>query len=87
MKINCLGCGHNLDCDSAYDDYDGRVRCFACGTILEIKTSSGRVQSVQIAAKVRQTDKPPDAAPAAAPGKVAPAVEEVAPMESGVRPS
>ena len=81
MKINCLGCGHNVDCDSnAYEDYNGRVRCFSCGTILEIKTSSGRVQSVNIATKVRQTDSPADAAPVEASGKVVPVVEEVAPI-------
>jgi hypothetical protein len=57
MKINCLGCGHNLECSDAYNDYEGRVRCFGCGTILQIKTQEGQVRSVDIADKTRQTDK------------------------------
>ena len=49
MKVNCLGCGHNLDCDDAYGDYQGPLKCFACGTILEIKTEAGKLHSVNFA--------------------------------------
>ena len=47
MKINCLSCGHKVDLDDAYDDYEGEVKCFACGAILEIKTEEGNVKTVQ----------------------------------------
>jgi hypothetical protein len=47
MKINCLGCGFRLDLDEAYDDYDGPVKCFACESILEIRTEQGYVKAVQ----------------------------------------
>ena len=47
MKINCLGCGFKLDLDDAYDDYDGPVKCFACESILEIRTEQGSIKSVQ----------------------------------------
>jgi DNA-directed RNA polymerase subunit N (RpoN/RPB10) len=49
MKINCLSCGFKVDLTSAYDDYVGQVKCFACGTILEIETQEGNVRSVNIA--------------------------------------
>jgi len=52
MKVNCLGCGHNVDVDESYGDYRGRVKCFGCGAILEIKTEGGKVHSVNIAAAV-----------------------------------
>jgi len=46
MKINCLSCGHNVDLDDAYGDYEGQVKCFACGAILKIKTEGGTLKSV-----------------------------------------
>jgi ribosomal protein S27E len=49
MKINCLSCGHNVDLDDAYDDYEGAVKCFACGAVLNIKTQEGRLKSVSLA--------------------------------------
>ena len=47
MKINCLSCGHKVVLDDAYDDYEGQVKCFACGAMLEIKTEEGNVKTVQ----------------------------------------
>ena len=47
MKINCLSCGFKVDLDDAYDDYEGQVKCFACGGILEIETEEGNVKTVQ----------------------------------------
>ena len=55
MKVNCLGCGHNLDVDESYGDYQGQVKCFACGSILEIKTEEGKLQSVSF---VRMVSRP-----------------------------
>jgi ribosomal protein S27E len=48
MKINCLSCGHKVDLDDVYDDYEGEVKCFACGAILNIKTQEGRLKSVSV---------------------------------------
>ena len=47
MKINCLSCGHKLDLADAYDEYEGQVKCFACGAILEIKTEQGNLKAVK----------------------------------------
>jgi hypothetical protein len=47
MRINCLGCGHMVDLDDAYDDYGGSVKCFACRAILEISTEQGCIKSVK----------------------------------------
>ena len=47
MKINCLGCGHKVDLAEVYDNYEGQVKCFACGAILEIKTEQGNLKAVQ----------------------------------------
>jgi len=50
MKINCLSCGHNIHLDDAYEDYEGEVKCFACGAMLDIKLDSGRIKKVKLAA-------------------------------------
>lgn len=47
MKINCLGCGFKVDLADAYDDYEGQIKCFACGAILEIKVQEGNVRAVK----------------------------------------
>ncbi len=46
MKINCLSCGHKVDLDDVYDDYQGQIRCLTCGAMLEIKTEGGQLKSV-----------------------------------------
>lgn len=48
MKINCISCGHKVDLGDAYDDYEGQVKCYVCGNILEIRTMEGRVKSVRM---------------------------------------
>jgi len=47
MKINCLSCGLKMDLADAYDNYEGQVKCFACGATLEIKTEEGKVRAVK----------------------------------------
>jgi ribosomal protein S27E len=46
MKINCLSCGHKVDLDDVYDDYQGQIRCLTCAAMLEIKTEEGQLRSV-----------------------------------------
>ena len=53
MKINCLSCGHKVDLDDVYDDYEGLVKCLCCGTMLEIKTDEGRLKRVITSAPYR----------------------------------
>ena len=48
MKINCLSCGHNVGIGDEYDDYEGQIKCYACGAILEIKTEGGNLRAVKI---------------------------------------
>jgi hypothetical protein len=59
MKVNCITCGHSLNLDDAYDDFDGLVRCYVCSGLFELKTSQGKVKSVKFA-------QPPQTKPAQA---------------------
>jgi DNA-directed RNA polymerase subunit N (RpoN/RPB10) len=47
MKINCLSCGHRIELDDAYSDYEGPIRCFVCSASLEIKTEEGCLRWVK----------------------------------------
>lgn len=48
MKVNCLNCGHSLDLDDAYDDYEGQIKCWVCGAILEIKAEDGSLKTMSV---------------------------------------
>ncbi len=47
MKLNCVSCGHIVDLRDGYDDYDGQVKCFACGALLAVRTQEGQVKWVE----------------------------------------
>jgi hypothetical protein len=48
MQINCLGCGFKIDLDEAYDDYQGTIKCFACGADTEIATQEGSIRTARL---------------------------------------
>jgi DNA-directed RNA polymerase subunit N (RpoN/RPB10) len=45
MNIRCLGCGHTIDLDDSYRDYEGQVKCYTCQALLEVKLSDGLIRS------------------------------------------
>ena len=47
MKINCPACGHSVELDEAYDDYEGQIRCWVCREVFEIRTADGYVKAVR----------------------------------------
>lgn len=51
MKVNCLSCGHYVDLDDSYSDYEGAIKCYACDATLEVKLSDGQVKSVKLQEK------------------------------------
>jgi hypothetical protein len=58
VRINCLSCGHKIDLDGAYDDFEGPVKCL-CGALLEIKTEEGKLKKIRLAApQARAAAKP-----------------------------
>jgi hypothetical protein len=48
MRINCLSCGHKVELDDAYDNFEGPVKCL-CGAMLEIRTEEGMLKGIKIA--------------------------------------
>jgi|NGEPerStandDraft_6_1074524.scaffolds.fasta_scaffold08224_4 hypothetical protein len=47
MKINCLGCGFQVDLAEEYDNYEGQIKCFACGALMEIAIQGGNIRAVR----------------------------------------
>jgi DNA-directed RNA polymerase subunit N (RpoN/RPB10) len=56
MKINCISCGHKVDLDDTYDDYEGPVKCYVCGVLLAIKMKAGRLKSMDLHQPVIATE-------------------------------
>jgi hypothetical protein len=59
MEINCLGCGFKVDLSDSYDDYEGQIKCYACGTIMELAAHEGCIRAVKLPAEapVRSHEK------------------------------
>jgi len=53
MKINCLSCGHTIDLDDAYSDYEGQVKCYTCSALLQIRLEDSSVKPVKFIATTR----------------------------------
>jgi len=47
MRLNCLACGHKVELDDAYDDFEGPVKCL-CGAMLEIRTEEGKLKGIKL---------------------------------------
>ena len=56
MKINCLSCGHSVDLDETYGDYEGQVKCYTCSALLDIKLEDCLIKSVKCNMLGRSTD-------------------------------
>jgi hypothetical protein len=47
MIVNCTSCGWEINLDhKVFDDYDGPVKCFCCGVMMEVKVTDGFLRSV-----------------------------------------
>ncbi len=54
MRLNCLACGHKVELDDAYDDFEGPVKCL-CRAMLEIRTEDGKLKAIKL---VESTGRP-----------------------------
>lgn len=48
IKLNCLSCGHPIELDEAYEDYQGEVRCWGCRAVVEVTLHEGKLQSMKL---------------------------------------
>ena len=60
MKLNCLSCGLTVHLSDAYEDYDGLVKCFACGAMLHVRTADGNLKRMEVVPSARAVvNEPP----------------------------
>lgn len=46
MKIDCTKCDSEVNLDhEVFNDYQGPVKCFCCGTIMDIRITGGILRS------------------------------------------
>jgi hypothetical protein len=67
MRVNCLYCGHKVELDNAYDDFEGPVKCL-CGAMLEIRTEEGMLKAIKIAEPLARSASKPKTMEGAVPG-------------------
>jgi uncharacterized Zn finger protein len=47
LRLNCISCGHFINLhEDVYADYEGLIKCDACGGILNIKIQEGKLKSM-----------------------------------------
>ena len=47
MRMVCMGCGREVNLDhEIFDNYEGPVKCFSCGIMMEVKTVRGILDSI-----------------------------------------
>jgi uncharacterized Zn finger protein len=47
MEIACIVCGQDVNLDHrVFQNYEGPIKCFSCGTMMEVKTTQGTVDHV-----------------------------------------
>ena len=49
MRIDCVSCGHEINLNhDLFDNYEGPVKCFICSTMMEITTTQGVINSINL---------------------------------------
>jgi ribosomal protein S27E len=47
MKVKCISCGHEVNLDHwVFDHYSGPAKCFSCGMMMSVRTTEGKIISV-----------------------------------------
>jgi ribosomal protein S27E len=59
MKINCISCGHKIDLDDCYSDYEGQIKCYVCGALINIRTEDGNIKSAELVCPVTRCPDDP----------------------------
>ena len=49
MRINCVSGGHEINLNQdLFNDYEGPIKCFICSTMMEITTTQGVINSINL---------------------------------------
>jgi hypothetical protein len=47
FRLRCLGCGHRIELDETYQDYDGPLRCWTCEALFVVVLCEGRLRGMR----------------------------------------
>ena len=49
MRMACIVCSKEVNLDHVvFENYNGPVKCFSCGSLMEVKTAQGAVDTVAL---------------------------------------
>ena len=48
MRIRCLSCGHQVEVDESYSEFEGDIKCVICGAILKCKFEDGNLKALTL---------------------------------------
>jgi len=49
MKIDCISCEREINLNhEVFNDYKGAVKCFSCSAMMEIRTTEGNLEAVDL---------------------------------------
>ena len=49
MRMTCIACGTEVNLDHVvFENYNGPVKCFSCGSLMEVRTAQGVVDNVAL---------------------------------------
>lgn len=58
MEINCISCEHEINLNhEVFNDYEGSVKCFSCSAMMEIRTTKGNLEAVDLLSILPDTSK------------------------------
>jgi len=58
MELNCISCGHRIHLDDAYENYKGLIKCWICGSLLEVAINEAQLVSISLQASDRAQAEP-----------------------------
>jgi ribosomal protein S27E len=54
MKITCVRCAHEINLDhKVFENYAGPIKCFRCGTMMDVRTEGGTLSSLGLSPSER----------------------------------
>ena len=51
MLIHCMFCGHSIELSSAYQEYQGPLRCAVCKSLMTVRVEEGQLRSMEAPTK------------------------------------
>ena len=59
IKVRCLSCGHIIELDDVYGEYDGEIRCWSCRALMEVTFHEDMLKAMKIGSSTESAIEKP----------------------------